>query len=194
MELSASLLEGTYLEGSKHSKTHVYSKGSGTRHDPVRIQSEEMTIQEFWLKTPDGQEEKITLGNVAVDARMGHEIAMVVVSDDSGNAHYMGYINYSTGTLSRFNSKSAARNFAQGAAPCVLTILLAFIAGGVGWYAEGFIAGLIAFGAGMVASVVVRNIHAFFIQADIKRVFDEATTLAAQQRAQASTTVPLEAS
>ncbi|MCS4309272.1 hypothetical protein M2404_003643 [Rheinheimera pacifica] len=184
MELTVSLLEGTYLEGSKHSKTHVYSTGNGTRDSPTRIHSQQMTIQEFWLKTPGGNEEKITLGNVAVDARAGHAIAMVIVQDDGGNADYIGYLNYSTGDIARFDDKSAARNFACNAAPCVLTILLAFIAGGIGWYSEGFIAGLIAFAAGMIASVIVRNIHAFFIQDDIKRLFNEATSGAVKQRTQ----------
>lgn len=182
MELTVSLLEGTYLEGSKHSKTHVYSTGNGTRDSPTRIHSQQMTIQEFWLKTPGGNEEKITLGNVAVDARAGHAIAMVIVQDDGGNADYIGYLNYSTGDIARFDDKSAARNFARNAAPCVLTILLAFIAGGIGWYSEGFIAGLIAFAVGMIASVIVRNIHAFFIQGDIKRLFNEATSGAVKQR------------
>lgn len=184
MELTVSLLEGTYLEGSKHSKTHVYSTGNGTRDSPTRIHSQQMTIQEFWLKTPGGNEEKITLGNVAVDARAGHAIAMVIVQDDGGNADYIGYLNYSTGDIARFDDKSAARNFARNAAPCVLTILLAFIAGGIGWYSEGFIAGLIAFAVGMIASVIVRNIHAFFIQGDIKRLFNETTSGAVKQRTQ----------
>src|SRR5690606_19406885 len=87
-----------------------------------------------------------------------------------------------SGDIARFDNKSTARNFARNAAPCVLTILLAFIAGGIGWYSEGFIAGLIAFAAGMIASVIVRNIHAFFIQADIKRLFNEATSGAVKQR------------
>lgn len=184
MELTVSLLEGTYLEGSKHSKTHVYSTGNGTRDSPIKIESAQITIQEFWLKTRDGNEEKITLGNVAVDARMGHEIAMVIVADDGGNADYVGYLNYSTGDIARFDNTSTARNFARNAAPCVLTILLAFIAGGVGWYSEGFMTGLIAFAAGMIASVIVRNIHAFFIQGDIKRLFNEATSNAVKQRSQ----------
>lgn len=184
MELTVSLLEGTYLEGSKHSKTHVYSTGNGTRDSPIKIESAQITIQEFWLKTPDGKEEKITLGNVAVDARMGHAIAIVIVADDDGNADYVGYLNYSTGDIARFDNTSAARHFARNAAPCVLTILLAFIAGGVGWYIEGFFTGLIAFAAGMIASVIVRNIHAFFIEGTIKRLFNEATSGAVKQRSQ----------
>jgi len=184
MELTVSLLEGTYLEGSKHSKTHIYSTGNGTRDSPTKIESVQITIQEFWLKTPDGKEEKITLGNVAVDARAGHAIAMVIVHDGDGNSDYVGYLNYSTGDIARFDDKPAARNFARNAAPCVLTILLAFIAGGMGWYIEGFITGLFVFAAGMIASVIVRNIHAAFIQGDIKRLFNEATSVAVKQRTQ----------
>lgn len=181
MELTYSVLVGVFLDSSKHSKTHVYSTGSGTRHDPVRVQSEEVTVQEFWLKTAEGSEEKIILCNVSVDARHGHEVAMIIVADDDGNADYVGYLNFSTNQAVRFKNPSTARMFAKGAAPCVLTMVLAFIAGGVGWFVEGFIVGLVAFAAGLVASVVVRNIHAVSIQADINKLFDEASQSATEK-------------
>lgn len=193
MELTYSVLSGVYLDGSKHSRTHVYSTGSGARHDPVRVQSEEVTVQEFWLKTAEGSEEKITLCNVAVDARHGHEVAMVIVADDDGNADYVGYLNFSTNQAVRFKNPSTARMFAKGAAPCVLTMVLAFIAGGVGWFMEGVITGLVAFAAGLVASVIVRNIHAVSIQDDINKLFDEASQSATEKYVHTRSETPAEA-
>lgn len=172
MDLNYSVLSGVYLDGTKHSKTHVYSTGSGTRNDPVRVQSAEVTIQEFWIRTPDGSEEKITLQNVDVDARHGHDIAMVIAENDD-QAAYIGYVNFTTKQSFFFQRTSVARGFAQGAAPCVLTIVLAFIAGGVAGYIEGFMACIVAFAVGLVASVVVRNIHAVSIEADLRKKFNE---------------------
>ncbi|MEH8018946.1 hypothetical protein MN202_17015 [Rheinheimera muenzenbergensis] len=172
MDLTYSVLSGTFLDGSKHSKTHVFSTGSGTRNDPVRVQSAEVTIQEFWIRTADGEEEKITLQNVDVDARHGHDIAMVIAENDDHGA-YIGYVNFSTKQSWFFRRTSTARAFAQGAAPCVLTIASAFIAGGVAWYIEGFMACIVAFAVGLVASVVVRNIHAVSIEAGLRKKFDE---------------------
>lgn len=178
MELTVSLLEGVYLDGSKHSKTHVYSTGKGTDGDPVRVRSATVTIQEFWIQTRDGSEEKITLQNAEVNARHGHEIAMVIAGDEDGNSCYVGYLNFNTKLKQEFDNSENSRQFAQGAAPYVLTMALAFIAFGVGWYLEGFIVGLISLAAGMLASVLVRNIHAIGIKSEIHKKFEEASVVA----------------
>jgi hypothetical protein len=38
--------------------------GRGTERDPVRVKSEAVTIQEFWLQRANGAEQKITLHKV----------------------------------------------------------------------------------------------------------------------------------
>lgn len=192
MELTVSLLEGVYLDGSKHSKTHVYSTGRGTNSDPVRVRSATVTIQEFWIQTRDGAEEKITLQNAEVNARQGHDVAMVIVGDDEGNSSYVGYLNFNTNLKQKFDNSNTARQFAQSAAPYVLTMAIAFIAFGVGWYLEGFIVGLISLAAGMLASVLVRNIHAMGIESNINKKFEEASVFAYEQHTQKRLVTPVQ--
>lgn len=74
---------------------------------------------------------------------------MVIVSDEGGNGDYVGYLNFSTNQAVRFKKPSTARMFTKSAAPCVLTIVLASIAGGVGWFMTGFITGIVAFAVGL---------------------------------------------
>jgi hypothetical protein len=78
MDIAARLLEGVLLESNKHSKTHVCSTGLGTEHDPVRVKSATVTIQEFWLQTKNSVDEKATRHNAEVNARQGHHIAMII--------------------------------------------------------------------------------------------------------------------
>ena len=180
MGYSVNVLAGVYLEGSKYSKTRVFSTGSGTEHDPVRVQSAEMTVQEFWIRTHSGAEEKITLEHFEVDARQGHEIVLFIAEDDDGNGDCTGYMNFTTKQALLFNNTFTARMFAKNGAPCVLTMALAFVACGIAWYMEGFIAGIVAFAVGLLVSVAVRNLHAYSIKADLDRMTRELSVEVAQ--------------
>ena len=184
MNITVRLLEGVFLESNKHSKTNVYSTGRGTQHDPVRVKSETVTIQEFWLQTTDGNERKITLYDEEVCARQGHHISMIIADDDSGNSCFVGYINFTTDRCVHFDNSRTAQLFAKNAAPCILTLALAFIAGGVAWYIDGFIAGLMALAGGLVVSAIVRNIHAAIIKNDITRECEAITAHAIQNYVQ----------
>jgi hypothetical protein len=183
MNITVRLLEGVFLESNKHSKTNVYSTGRGTQHDPVRVKSETVTIQEFWLQT-GGDERKITLYDEEVKARQGHHISMIIADDESDNACFVGYVNYTTDLCVRFDNSRTAQLFAKNAAPCILTLALAFIAGGVAWYVEGFITGLMALAGGLVVSAIVRNIHAAIIKNDITRECEAITARAIQNYVQ----------
>lgn len=180
MNVTVHLLEGVFLESNKHSKTHVYSTGRGTQHDPVRVQSATVTIQEFWLQTTNGAEQKITLHDEEVKARQGHHISMIIADDESDNSCFVGYINFTTDRCVRFDNSKTAQLFAKNAAPCVLTIFLAFIAAGIAWYMDGFITGLIALATGLFVSALVRNIHAVIIKGDITRECEAITAHAIQ--------------
>lgn len=179
MDIAVRLLDGVFLESNKHSKTHVYSTGRGTEYDPVRVKSATVTIQEFWLQRSDGGEEKITLQNEEVKARQGHQIAMII-ADESDNSCFVGYINFTTDRCVCFDNSDTARLFAKGAAPCVLMQAFAFMAFGVCWYMYDFMTGFVSLGAGLVASVIVRNIHAIIIKDDITRECDSITKHAIQ--------------
>lgn len=184
MEVTVRTLEGVFLESNKLSKTHVSSTGRGTEHDPVRVKSETITIQEFWLQRTNGAEQQITLHDEEVKARQGHHIAMIIADDESDNSCFIGYINYTTDRCVRFDNGHTAQLFAKNAAPCILTIFLAFIAGGVAWYMEGFINGLIVFAIGLFVSTIVRNIHAAIIKSDITRECEAITAHAIQNYVQ----------
>ncbi len=187
MKVTARLLEGVFLESTKRSETHVYSTGRGTQHDPVRVQSATVTIQEFWLQTTDGDERKITLHDKEVKARQGHHISMIIADDESENSCFVGYVNFTTDQWIRFDNSKTAQLFAKNAAPCILTLALAFVAGGVAWYIDGFIAGLMALAGGLVVSAIVRNIHAAIIKSDITRECEAITAHAIQNYAQRQT-------
>lgn len=180
MKVTARLLEGVFLESNKHSKTHVYSTGRGTQHDPVRVQSATVTIQEFWLQTTHGDERKITLHDEEVKARQGHHISMIIADDESDHSCFVGYVNHTTSQWVRFDNSKTAQLFAKNAAPCVLTIFLAFIAAGVAWYVEGFMPGLFTLAAGLFVSAIVRNIHAAIIKSDITQECEAITAHAIQ--------------